>query len=101
MSGFGITVLVVHCFVHSPNRDDISLYKTMQRIEERLNNSYEINSPIPKNDAIATAKSFRRAQKFHNCIKKSLEILKPVIIESCGKKFVRERWNELFKTDFF
>ena len=101
LSGFGITVLVVYCFVHSPNRDDISLYKTMQRIEKHLKDSYTIKNPISGNKAISSSKSHNRAKFFYNCIKSSLETLNPVYAGTCNKESARKRWDNVFKTDFF
>jgi len=99
-SGICITKLVYDHFVGVDKRDDKSLRETWRSINEALSESTQIQHPVLDN--ILLAGYFDpEVTFFRNCLGDSLEILRALDDDDCGRKKARETWDRVFDTSYF
>lgn len=98
-SGIAITKLIVDCYVPSADRDDVALRQTWQKINNKLNDSTEIEHPVVEHNI--TEEGDAEVEFFNECLADSLESLKVLDDSSTTKKEALQAWGEVFDTDFF
>lgn len=98
LGGFGITVLVCECYQSDSDRDDASLYYTLQEMCERLQRSLEIPHPVTPGAFIAEDDD-TKAKKFRDELCEKFETLSKLFDDDCEEAM--KCWNKFFNTNFF
>ena len=98
LGGFGITVLVCECYQPYSDRDDASLYYTLQEICDRLQRNLEIPHPVTP-DAFIAKDDDAKAKKFRDELCEKFESLAKLFDDDCEEAM--KCWNKFFNTDFF
>ncbi|MDE0444337.1 MAG: hypothetical protein OXL38_19805 [Gammaproteobacteria bacterium] len=100
LSGFGISVLVVECFV-ADDRDDRSLYETMVAIRNRLDWNLTIAHPVTPDDYLTTWSNDASARCLRDKLNDAIKWLKPLFQSDCTREEALKCWDKVFATTFF
>lgn len=98
-SGISITKLVADHFQYNADRDDKALRETWKAIDEKLQETTDIDHPVL--DTKLAAAGDDAVTFFRECLSDSLQTLEVLDKSDCTRKQAREAWNEVFDTDFF
>lgn len=100
-SGFMITKLVTECYKSDLNREDQSLYNTMQAIRDRLERSLLVAHPVTPNETIGKGNDDPKARFLKEKLTEAINQL-PVLFESdCTREKALKAWDKVFDTSYF
>ncbi len=98
-SGFVISVLVVECYTPD-DRDDVSIYKTMKNIRDRLNLSLEVCHPV-RNEMLTKRADDARTKHLREKLSNALDDLGVLFDSDCTMFTALKTWNSIFKHQFW
>ena len=98
-SGFVISALVVECYV-SDDRDDVSLYKTIKTIRDRLKLNLEVCHPV-RNEMLTKGADDARTKHLREKLSEALDDLEVLFDSDCTRLKALKAWNRIFKHQFW
>ena len=98
-SGFVISTLVVECYL-SDERDDVSLYKTMEAIRERLKLNLEVCHPV-RNEMLTKGANDARTKHLREKFSDALDELDVLFDSDCTRLKALKAWKTIFKHPFW
>jgi len=99
-SGFMLSVLIDEKYIDKVDRDDESLYKTLEAIRDRLSWNTSVNNPVT-GDSISEGKEHllnNLYNKLDDALKNTLYILEK---DDCTHEQAMKAWSNFFNDDFF
>ena len=101
LSGFGITKLVTECFKGNAEREDTSLYDTIEAIRDRLNLSLIVEHPVTPGETITKDSDDPKARFLRDKLSYALDWLKPLFEATCTREQALACWDKVFDTDYY
>lgn len=99
--GMILTVLVAEIYKLDRDRDDVSLYKTLQALKKRLAGSLDVRSPIDSNVSLTSRTEFQEQMKsLVERLDKALDNLAILEKDDCTRKQALRAWGKFFNHDF-
>lgn len=98
-SGFAISVLVVECYV-SDDRDDVSLYKTMEAIHNRLKLDLEVSHPV-RSEKLTKSSDDAQTKFLREKLSEALDHLTPLFDLDCSRLKALKAWKNVFNHQFW
>ncbi len=99
-SGFIISVLVDECYQAEKDRDDLSFYKTIYEIHNRLVRDSKVYHPILNFEELTKDKDSNKMESFKNKLKQRIDDL--IELEGCTFEEAMKIWGEVFnEVDYF
>ena len=98
-SGFIISVLVVENYV-ADDRDDVSLYETMNAIYDRLNLDLEVANPV-RDEMLTKGADDPRTKFFRERLAEALENLEILLDSECTLLDALKAWKNVFQHQFW
>ena len=98
-SGFIVSVLVVECYVPD-NRDDVSFYKTICAIYNRLNENLEVVNPV-RYETLTKGADNSRTKFLREKIGEAKKHLKILFDIDCTRLKALEAWKKLYPCRFW
>lgn len=100
--GLIISALVSEQYMPDPYRDDKSLYKTMQSICNRLEQSVEIANPVDPAQQLTYKEEYRgQTRRFCEKLSHALEWLSPLFESSCSREEAARAWCKVYKHTYW
>ena len=98
-SGFAISVLVVEYYV-SDDRDDVSLYKTMEAIHNRLKWDLEVSHPV-RSESLTKGADDAQTKFLREKLSEALDHLTPLFALDCNRLKALKAWKNVFNHQFW
>ena len=98
-SGFIVSVLVVENFV-ADDRDDVSLYKTMKEIYNRLYWDLEVSNPV-RDEMLTKGVDDPRTKFLRERLGEALNHLEILFDSECTRLEALKAWNKVFQHKFW
>lgn len=98
-SGFAISILVVECYV-ADGRDDISLYKTMKAIHNRLTFDLEVSHPV-RHEKLTKGPDDAKTTFLREKLSGALNNLSPLLDGDCSRLTALKAWEDVFNHQFW
>ena len=99
-SGFELSVLVDECYVSDIDRDDVSLYETLNAIKNRLRYNFAIKHPI-SSEIINDGLGDTNAKFLFEKLTEAIEDLDILFDENCRRIDALKAWNKVFANKFW
>lgn len=100
--GLIISTLVSEKYVPDYNRDDRSLYETMQAIYYRLLVSVQVRNPVDPNYWLTYKDEYRnQVIQFKDNLCNALSWLSPLFDATCDLEKAANAWNKVFKHTYW
>lgn len=101
LGGFGITKLVVECFLKDETREDRALYNTMKQIRDRLKLYLVIIHPVMSGETITKGNDDANVRFLRDRLTEAINMLDPLFITGCTRSEALKCWDKVFATTFF
>ena len=98
-SGFVISALVVECYV-SDDRDDISFYKTIRAIHNRLQYDLEVDHPV-LDEKLTNGYDDAKTKFLRNKLSQALQNLEILLECNCCKQKAFNAWYKVFQHQYW
>ena len=98
-SGFMFSILVSECYV-SDARDDISLIKTLRKIEARLKTNLKVKHPVV-DEYVTDGDDDPRTRFFRDKVGDLLSDLAVLDSSDCDEAKAASAWDKFFRTEYF
>ena len=98
-SGFIISVLVIENYI-ADDRDDVSLYKTMNAIYDRLNWNLEVENPV-RYEMLTKGADDSRTKFFRERLAEALKNLEILLDSECARLDALKAWKNVFQHQFW
>ncbi len=98
-SGFMFSILVAECYV-SDARDDLSLVKTLRKVESRLKTSLKLKHPVV-DEYVTDGEDDPRTRFFRDKVGALLEDLSVLDSADCDEAKAATAWDTFFRTEYF
>ena len=100
--GFIISALVAECYEPHPDRDDIALYNTLDRIKWRLEGTCDVINPVdPCQELTDKSKFVTQVNNLRKRLGSVLTKLGVLFDDSCTDQKAKDAWNYLFQHSFW
>lgn len=100
-SGLILSVLADEKYWACYERDDLSLYQTMQAMRDRLNATTSVYNPVDQTEELSKGSDDPKVQELQDRLDWAIDRLQDVFNGTCSKNEALKRWNDIFNTDFF
>jgi hypothetical protein len=100
--GLVISALAVECFQSDSPRDDIALYQTIVRINNRLKYNTSVQNPVDSSyDLTYKTQYVNEVKRFNEKLDKAIEKLSVLMDQSCSENQALKVWKWFFNSDFW
>lgn len=100
--GLLISVLVAECYVPDPNRDDVALYKTMEKIHSRLQLSTEVLNPVTPTQVLTYKDEYvNQVSRLGEQLGKALEWLQCLAANDCTRLQAVKAWKQFYSHQYW
>jgi len=99
--GMILTTLTSEVFVSDLDRDDVSLYKTLIALRDRLKGNWTVTSPLDGSDLTAKPARSSQVRRFRKRLEEVLPRLAVLNSDKCTLPDALGAWNNVFRHEFW
>jgi len=99
-SGFEVSVLVDECYVPDADREDVSLYETMQAIKLRLEHDLEVEHPT-RDEMLTDGADDANTRLLKEKLTEAVDNLQVLFESDCTRLEALRAWNCVFKHEYW